>query len=129
MVTKEQASTLKTGDYIYYIDRNNRLSRAKVSGVMKTWKKRPGEFWLPCKHSLYTHLGITKDNAKYFFLTIGEALKEYIDTSKENDLRALSREKARARIAKMAGLPSNASIDEVLEASLKQMEQIQEGNL
>jgi len=37
--------------------------RARRNGKTKTWKTRPGDFRIPCKHGLYDYFYITQENA------------------------------------------------------------------
>lgn len=66
MITKEDAMCARHGDILYHtfdVDSKGRPVKCRVSGMCKTWKRRPLEFKLPVKHGLYSNFYITPINA------------------------------------------------------------------
>ncbi len=72
MVTLAQVKELHHGQVLYHKDLRNADKtslRARVSGQLKLWKTRPGEFKLPMKHGMYTSFYLTEANAHEWTLT------------------------------------------------------------
>lgn len=66
MITYDQAVKLSPGEIIHHITQKNSDKtplRARVTGQIKIWKTRPGEFRLPVKYGLYTSFYINDTNA------------------------------------------------------------------
>jgi len=66
MITKEQAVSLRLGQYLVSTtvkDKSGSFSRCRVNGSCQTWKRTPEAFRLPVKHGLSTYFYITPENA------------------------------------------------------------------
>lgn len=64
MITYEQAMTASHFEHVTLKNKDNTPVRARRNGKTQTWKTRPGEFRIPCKHGLKQCFNITQDNAK-----------------------------------------------------------------
>jgi hypothetical protein len=66
-IDKRVAATLRHRDVIYHVSERNRDGtplRARINGMLKTWKKDPKRFKLPMKHGMYSHFYLSEDNAR-----------------------------------------------------------------
>jgi len=82
IITRDNVTELRHGQTLYFRleTGSDRLPRrVRVTGKLKTWKTRPGDFRLPVKHGLYYSFYITEDNGHDFdtdqnaaFAAIGE---------------------------------------------------------
>jgi hypothetical protein len=65
-VTYDDIAKLTHGRTLYHKrlkDSRGNAVQIRISGKVKTWKRRPGEFDVPAKHGLYTNLRINQRNA------------------------------------------------------------------
>lgn len=72
MITKEQALTLKHGQFVYFTVPMG-IARWRITGKVQTWKTRPEEFCVPIKYGLFTHGHLTQENARHYYMTEAEA--------------------------------------------------------
>lgn len=84
MITKDQAKTQPK--VVYYIARNGRIQRARVTGKFKEWK-RDGRFRLPCKFGDYYNLAVDNNTAHDFYLTVEEAIAEHPNAELQKGLQ------------------------------------------
>lgn len=71
-MTLEQAKNLKYGDVIYYRF-GKRITRYKVNGKPKTWKREPNRIEIPLKFGLYTYDRADESHLHLLYLTHEEA--------------------------------------------------------
>ena len=66
MITKADAVAAKHGQTFYHVSLLNSDKtpvRCRVSGMCKTWVRRPSKFRLPVKYGLYQSFYINESNA------------------------------------------------------------------
>lgn len=72
MITKEQALKLKDHEVLHadssgiYNQCRNKLSKWRVNGSCRVWKRSPHRFRVPLKHGLYEYWELTEKNASLF---------------------------------------------------------------
>lgn len=74
MITKEQAISLRHGDYMHHVSATNAdgtPQRFRVTGKVKTWKTRQAEFRIPVKRGMYETGYIDDSNVDEFNLGDG----------------------------------------------------------
>tara|TARA_R100001244_G_scaffold68739_2_gene56189 strand:- start:457 stop:675 length:219 start_codon:yes stop_codon:yes gene_type:complete len=63
MIDKAAAMALSYRDILHHKELKNTDGtplRIRVNGQCKTWKTRPEEFRVPCKHGMYDYLYVTQ---------------------------------------------------------------------
>ena len=73
MVTIEQAKALQYRDILILDQGSAHITRWRVNGAVKSWKRTPEKFRVPLKHGLYNFGYLDETNAYQFTLE-----KEYI---------------------------------------------------
>ena len=81
MITKDQALKLNYGDILHYTGQSNcaeitgprggktyKVTRVRVSGKCKIWKRSPERFHIPVKYGMYESLYIDEHNCVDFHL-------------------------------------------------------------
>ncbi len=63
-MTLEQAKKLKYGDIVYHV--NPVISKWRISGKVKTWKRDTSRIKITIKRGLYSYGYITEDNLHLF---------------------------------------------------------------
>lgn len=89
MITREQALSLRHGDDVHYVGQYDckrtvgprggirvTITHCRVTGQVKTWKRRPEAFYLPIKYGMYGYGSISDSNAQCWHLATECPLNE-----------------------------------------------------
>jgi hypothetical protein len=68
MITLAEAKTLKRGDVLILapLFPGDKVTRWRVNGKVKTWKRDPSRVYIPLKRGLYEHGHLHEGNLGYF---------------------------------------------------------------
>lgn len=92
MITKEIALSLSHGQTLYHLTHKNAdgsALRVRVSGKVKTWKRRPDDFEFPVKYGFYQSLRISNKGVNRFVDAAQYSTEEPENTHKQVRAAAL----------------------------------------